>query len=131
VRQRAKTLLRQTLKGVTEASGATFDLNFSDITAVLYNDPTLVAGALPVVRQAVGPANLAEVPARLGGEDFSYFAQVVPGCFFRLGCGNAHKGITAQIHSPDFDLDEQCLVVGARTMSAVLMNYLNRHAPEP
>jgi amidohydrolase len=131
VRQRTMALLRQTLKGITEANGATFDLNFSDITAVLYNDPNLVAGALPVVRQAVGQANLAEVPARLGGEDFSYFAQVVPGCFFRLGCGNARKGITAQIHSPDFDLDEQCLVVGARTMSAVLLNYLNRHAPEP
>ncbi|PWU10633.1 MAG: amidohydrolase [Verrucomicrobia bacterium] len=128
VRQRAMALLRQTLKGITEANGATFELNFTDITAVLYNNPRLVAGAMPVVRQMVGQANLAEVAARLGGEDFSYFAQVVPGCFFRLGCGNARKGITAPIHSPDFDLDEECLVVGARTMSAVLLNYLNRHA---
>ena len=131
VRQRAMALMRQTLKGITEAHGATFELTFTDITAVLYNDPKLVAGALPVVRQALGPANIAEVPARLGGEDFSYFAQVVPGCFFRLGCGNPGKGITAQIHSPDFDLDEECLVVGARTMSAVLLNYLNQHAPAP
>lgn len=128
VRQRATDLLRQTLKSITEANNATFDLAFSDITAVLLNNPGLAGEAMSVVRQAVGQENIAEVPQRLGGEDFSYFAQVVPGCFFRLGCGNASKGITAQIHSPEFDIDEECLVIGARTMSAVLMNYLNCHA---
>ncbi len=118
-------LMRQTLKGVTEAYGATFELTFSDVTAVVYNDPRLVAKALPVIRQAVGDTNLVEAPQRLGGEDFSYYQQIVPGVLFRLGCGNERKGITAPIHSPDFDLDEHCLAVGVKVMAAVLLNYLN------
>jgi amidohydrolase len=126
VRQRAMTLLRQTLKGITEANNASFELSFHDITAVLNNDPALVAGALPVLRQTVGESNIVQLPQRLGGEDFSYFAREVPGCFFRLGCGNLRKGITAQIHSPDFDIDEECLVIATRAMTAVLMDYLNR-----
>jgi amidohydrolase len=127
-RHRVMDLMRETLKGVCEANGATFDLSFSDITAVVYNDPRLLAGALPAIRQAAGETNIVEVPQRLGGEDFSYYEQVVPGVLFRLGCGNPGKGITSQIHTPDFDIDERCLTVGVRAMANVLMNFLNRHA---
>jgi amidohydrolase len=130
LRQRAKALMHETLKGVTEANDAKFVLSFSDVTSVLYNDPALVAGALPVVRRAVGTTNVVEVPKRLGGEDFSYYGKSVPGFLFRLGCGNERRGITAQIHTPEFDLDENCLVVGVRTMAAVLTDYLQRHGQQ-
>jgi amidohydrolase len=125
-RTQVKDLMRQTLKGVTEANGAAFELTFSDVTAVVNNDPNLVAGALPAMRQAVGETNVVEVPQRLGGEDFSYFGQMVPGFLFRLGCGNQNKGIKSQIHTPEFDVDENCMVVGVRAMASVLVDHLNR-----
>ena len=49
---------------------------------------------------------------RLGGEDFAYFAKAAPSAFFRLGCGNAEKGIVHSAHSCLFDIDEDCLVLG-------------------
>ena len=48
----------------------------------------------------------------MGGEDFSYYTQEIPGFFFSLGVGNIEKGITAGLHTPEFDIDERVLVVG-------------------
>ena len=60
------------------------------------------------------------------GEDFAYYSQVMPACFFRLGTGNPEKGITSPIHTPTFDVDEECLKVGmgvlAYTALAELMS---------
>ncbi len=128
-RKQIQELMSQTLKGVTEANGATFDLHFSEVTAVVDNDPALLNGALPMIRTALGQTNVVEVPQRLGGEDFSYFQQVIPGVLFRLGCGNEAKGITAPIHSPDFDLDEDCMAVGVKALANVLLNFLENHQP--
>jgi amidohydrolase len=64
----------------------------------------------------------------MGAEDFSYYEQVVPGFLYRLGCGNKARGITSDIHTPDFDIDEDCLVVGVKTMANMVMDYLEKHA---
>ena len=125
---RVERLMRETLAGVTAAYGATFDLRFDHITAVVYNDPQLVEECLPSLRAAVGPTNLFEAPKRMGAEDFSFYEQVVPGFFLRLGSGNKAKGITALAHTPQFDIDEDCLVVGVEAISNLVLDYLDRHA---
>ncbi|MBI3876301.1 MAG: amidohydrolase, partial [Verrucomicrobia bacterium] len=61
-------------------------------------------------------------------EDFSYFQQVVPGFYFRLGVGNKAKGITADTHTPEFDVDEECLVVGVKVMSNALLDFLEQRS---
>jgi amidohydrolase len=125
---RVERLMRETLAGVTAAYRATFDLQFDHITTVVYNDPKLVEQCLPWLRAAVGPTNVFEAPKRMGAEDFSFYEQVVPGFFLRLGCGNKAKGITALAHTPDFDIDEDCLVVGVKALSNLVLDYLDRHA---
>ena len=52
----------------------------------------------------------------------------MPGFLLRLGSGNKAKGITAEAHTPEFDIDEECLVVGVKAMSAILLDYLEAHA---
>ena len=64
----------------------------------------------------------------MGGEDFSYYQREIPGFFYFLGVGNRAKGITAGWHTPEFDVDEDSLVVGVKVMSNVLLDYLRRHA---
>ena len=128
VRKRAEELMRQTLDGITKAYGATYELKTTSITALVYNDPKLVGESLPAMRRAVGAENVIEVPTRMGAEDFSFYQEVVPGLLFRLGCGNKARGITSDIHTPDFDIDEDCLVVGVKTMANVVMDYLERNA---
>jgi amidohydrolase len=130
VRDQIEKLTRQTLTGVTEAYGATFDLDFKSITTVVFNDPKLIEESLPSIRRAVGDTNVFEFPKRMAADDFSYFEQVVPGFYLRLGSSNKSKGITAESHTPEFDIDEDCLVVGVKVMSNLILDFLDRHANE-
>jgi amidohydrolase len=126
VRERAIELMRETLTHVTAAYGATFELNFEGANPVTYNEPALVEETLPTIRRVVGRENAFTLKPFMPAEDFSYFQKVVPGFYFFLGVGNRARGITAGWHTPDFDVDEESLVVGVKVMSNVLLDYLDR-----
>jgi amidohydrolase len=127
VRKKVEALVRETLDGITKAYGATYEVKFEPITSVVYNDPSLVRQSLPTIRRVVGTTNVVEVPPRLGAEDFSCYQEVVPGFLYRLGSGNKAKGITADIHTPGFDIDEECLSVGVKVMSNLVIDFLNEN----
>jgi amidohydrolase len=127
-RNRIEQLMKETLAGITSAYGASFELEMKPITTVVNNEPKLVERAVQVMRNVIGSSNVVEVPKRMGAEDFSYFEEVVPGFLMRLGSGNQAKGITAEAHTPQFDIDEDCLVVGVKAVSAILLDYLEEHS---
>ncbi len=122
-----KQQMHQTLKGICDAYGATYELHIDEATVPVMNDPALVKETLPALRAAIGDAKVVDAELRMGAEDFSYFQRVVPGFYWRLGSGNKDKGIVAEAHTPDFDIDEDCLVVGVKSMANVLWDYLERH----
>ncbi|MCI0659653.1 MAG: amidohydrolase, partial [Acidobacteria bacterium] len=126
VRKNAIEMMKQTLGGVTSAYGASYEIELGANTPMTYNDPALVEATLPVMRRIAGQKNLISPRPQMGAEDFSRYQQVVPGFFYFLGVGNKVKGITAMIHTPDFDVDEESLVIGVKVMSNVLMDYLDR-----
>ncbi len=128
VRQRAQTLMRETLQNITAAYGATFDLKIEEQTLVTYNEPALVEETLPTIRRVVGDKNTLPIKPFMPAEDFSYFQKVAPGFYYFLGVGNRARGITAGWHTPEYDVDEESLVVGVKVMSNVLLDYLDRHA---
>lgn len=128
VRTRAQSLMRETLQNVSAAYGATFELKFDENAAVTYNDPALVEATLPSMKRVVGDANVVSIRPFMPAEDFSYFQKVVPGFYYFLGVGNTKRGITAGWHTPEFDVDEESLVVGVKVMSNVLVDYLEQHA---
>jgi amidohydrolase len=129
VRKQAIELMKQTLQGVTSAYGASYELEFVGAgNPVTYNDPPLVAATLPTLRRVLGEANVFEPKPQMGAEDFSYYQKVIPGFFYFLGVGNKAKGITAMIHTPEFDVDEESLVIGVKVMTNVLLDYLDRQA---
>ncbi|MFN0088443.1 MAG: M20 family metallopeptidase [Blastocatellia bacterium] len=131
VRKQAMAMMKQTLAGITSAYGASYEIEFGDNNPVTFNDPALVAATLPVMRKVLGEKRLLAPRPQMGAEDFSRFQQVIPGFFFFLGVGNPAKGITAMIHTPDFDVDEESLVIGVNVMANVLLDYLDRLAPPP
>jgi amidohydrolase len=130
VRNRVEQLMRETLAGVTKAYGAKFEMQYNRGTMVVDNDPGLVAETLPIIRRVVGDKNVFEAPKRMGAEDFSFYQQVVPGFFLRLGSGNRSKGITAEGHTPEFDIDEECLVTGVKVMANIALDFLDRHSEQ-
>jgi amidohydrolase len=128
VHRRVLQLIRESVAGVTSTFGATFELNFDEGAAVTYNDPKLVEETLPSMRRVVGDANLVALRPLMVSEDFSYYQKVVPGFFYFLAVGNKAKGIDANWHTPEFDIDEESLVVGVKVMANVLVDYLEWHA---
>jgi amidohydrolase len=127
VRRHVLQLIKESIAGVTSAYGATFDLTFDEGAAVTYNNPELVEETLPVIRRAVGETNLMPLRPLMVSEDFSYYQQVVPGFFYFLGVGNKARGIEANWHTPEFDIDEESLVVGVKVMANALVDYLGRN----
>ncbi|HXB91942.1 MAG TPA: hypothetical protein VNU72_06625, partial [Puia sp.] len=53
----------------------------------------------------------------LGAEDFGYYTQRIPGCFYRLGVMNTGKGIVSGVHTPTFNIDESAIEIGAGMMA--------------
>ncbi len=126
-RTKAKAMIDQTLKGITSAYGATYELSIPpSVNPVTYNDPKLVMDTLPTMKRILGEKNLFVPNPQMGAEDFSLFQQVIPGFFYFLGVGNKSKGITGMIHTAEFDADEESLVIGVKVMSNVLLDYLDR-----
>lgn len=128
VRTKSIEMMKQTLAGVTSAYGASYEIEFGNNNPVTYNDPSLVEATLPTMRRIIGDKNLVIPRPQMGAEDFSAYQKVIPGFFYFLGVGNKAKGITAMYHTPEFDVDEECLVIGVKLMSNVLLDYLDGKA---
>ena len=64
-----------------------------------------------------GAANVEETEKRMGAEDFGYYTQVIPGCFYRLGVMNVEKGIVSGVHTPTFNVDESAIETGMGMMA--------------
>ncbi|MDX2030799.1 MAG: amidohydrolase [Blastocatellia bacterium] len=131
VRKQAMEMMKQTLAGITSAYGGSYEIEFGGNNPVTWNDPALVEATLPLMRRILGEKNLVTPRPQMGAEDFSRFQQVIPGFFYFLGVGNRAKGITAMIHTPEFDVDEESLVIGVNVMTSVLLDYLDRTAARP
>lgn len=112
---------------VAEAMGGKAQSTIKDGYIALVNTDEIVDIAIDSGKGILGADNviILENP-RLGGEDFSYFAKAAPSAFFRLGCGNAEKGIVHGAHSALFDIDEDCLVFGTALQVQNVLSFLNR-----
>ncbi len=118
-------LMHRILKGIAEAHGATYELQYTKGYPSIMNNAALIQATLPAFRRLLGAGNVFEAVPGMGGEDFSYLAQVSPGFYFRLGVANEEKGITGELHTPAFDVDEECLKTGVAVMAAAVCDFLD------
>jgi amidohydrolase len=127
VRERAMSLLREIVGGVASSHGARAEVEWSPRSnPPTVNDAALVEASLPAMRKALGEENVLRVPPVMGAEDFAYFQRQIPGMMFWLGVGNAAKGITGALHTPEYDADEASLEVGVKVMTNLVLDYLER-----
>jgi metal-dependent amidase/aminoacylase/carboxypeptidase family protein len=73
----------------------------------------------------LGSENVEELELWMAAEDFSYYSQEVPSCFYRLGTRNQTKGTHYSVHHPAFDIDEDALEIGAGLMAQLAMKALS------
>lgn len=115
-RKEALQLIDEQIKSIAHSHGATVELIISKGYPYLENDPTVTASLREKAVQFLGKDNVVELPIRLTSEDFSYYSQEIPVCFFRLGVRNEQTGVVHGVHHPKFDIDENALKIGIEMM---------------
>lgn len=124
VRDLVERRMREILQGITAAGGGSFELNYERGTPATINNRQLTARMLPTLQRIVGADHVKLLDPTMGGEDFAYFANVVPGFFFRLG--QVAPGTTSgDHHTPTFRADDTSIPIGMRVMTNVLLDYLS------
>ncbi len=110
---------------IAESAGAKADVSIVKIYDTTVNNERLAEWARPVLQRATG-GRVSRAPLVGASEDFSFLAEATPGLFVFLGITphDQDPAKAAPNHSPDFFVDEGALVVGARTMASLAVNFL-------
>ncbi|MFQ6098847.1 MAG: M20 family metallopeptidase [Armatimonadota bacterium] len=125
LRDRMPALLEAALDAATRTTGATYELNVTRMCPPLVHDPELTALAEKACRDLLGDeAVRIEHKPSMGSEDYAFFAELAPAT--HLSIGSTTPGEPAPVaHSPEFDIDEECLPIGAAALAAVAARYLS------
>jgi amidohydrolase len=113
--------IRQIALGLSEASGASIQVQFRRGTDAVVNDPDVTRTCVRAAGEIVGQANLDEISLpSMGGEDFSGYLKLAPGCLLRLGVAAPNRP-RHFLHSPLFDIDEQALLIGSKVLARTVV----------
>lgn len=118
--------VRRMAENVAAANGAEADVEINLGYPVTVNDPALTRSMAPSIERIVGDGAVI-MPPLTGAEDFSYFAEEVPGMFIGLGVGADDPSLVHPNHSPYFYADERALPIGVRAMASLAVDFLTRN----
>jgi amidohydrolase len=116
--------IKKMAESIAEGMGGRCEVEISRGYPYLENNPELTRSIRRAAEAYVGRENVVDIDITLGAEDFSYYSQVIPASFYRLGTSNAAKGITSYVHTPTFNVDEDSLRIGPGLMAWMAVNEL-------
>jgi amidohydrolase len=88
---------------------------------MLYNDENITQIVKEKAIEYLGEENVINIPKRMTSEDFAYFANKVPCCFYRLGTNNSNNDFHHSVHSPFFDVDEKAIEIGCGLIAHLIL----------
>ena len=115
--------MREIFEGHTKAAHATFELSFVTGHPMTVNDAALTEQLVPSLERVLGKDKVRLTPPITGSEDFSYFAQAVPGFYFRLGVVPEGKESGGH-HTPTFYAADESVPIAMRLMTTLVVDYL-------
>lgn len=118
-RQFAKNAIENLVKGLCDAAGATYTMDYEIGYSVTWNDPEKTAIVRELARKRYGD-KVVSLPGMMGGEDFSAFSQIAPATYAFVGSANDANRYPH--HHPKFGLDEECFAIGLQMMIDVVEN---------
>jgi amidohydrolase len=124
LREAMPARLERVIQGVAAAHGASASLDYRFGYPATVNDGSLLPDFESSVTAVMGEGRNAQMKPTMGAEDFSYYAQRVPGMIARLGVRNEARGFVHPLHHPRFDLDEDALPLGAALLADVARRWL-------
>lgn len=116
-RFKAHELMMLQAKGLAIATGAEIDFKVDVGYPTVDNEPVITEAAWKLADEYMGTENVEETELRMGAEDFGYYSQVIPGCFFRLGVRNESIDAIHNVHTPVFKVDEDAIAHGVGMMA--------------
>jgi hippurate hydrolase len=116
-RFKAHDIIRKLATELVHSMGAEIDLHIDVGYPTVYNNEALDVVSRTLAQTFMGPENVETTELRMGAEDFGYYSQLIPGCFYRLGVMNEAQGITAGVHTPTFNVDENAIEIGMGMMA--------------
>lgn len=120
----AKKRIEEIAEGTAKAMGASVEFTYEEGYPPLVNDELMANFVLDVAKQTLGKDKVVDIDPVMGGEDFAYFLEKVPGAFLFLGAGD---GMYFPHHHPAFDIDEKVLPQGVLLMTSLALEYLDRY----
>lgn len=109
--------IKKMAESIAEGMGGMCEVEISHGYPYLENNPDLTRRIRKAAEAYVGAENIVDLDITLAAEDFSYYSQVIPASFYRLGTRNEAKGITSYVHTPTFNIDEDALILGPGLMA--------------
>lgn len=123
VRETVERRMREILDGIARSGGGSYELDYKRNAPATVNDRQLTETVRPLLERTLGADRVKVVEPSMAGEDFAYFANEVPGFYYRLGV--VKPGTTSGgLHTPTFRADDSAVPVGMRVMARLLVDYL-------
>ncbi len=125
IRNRIPGMMEDSIKGICHAMGATYRFDYLFGQPELINDDAMVDILIEAAKEVVGEEGVVDLKDPvMGGEDFSEYLKIVPGAFFRLGTCNENRGTCVPQHHARFDVDDDALAIGMKTMALCAIRFL-------
>ena len=124
-RERAHKAIIKIAKGIAESLSCTCNIEIRRGYPFLKNDEVLTQKLIENAKEYMGTENVKELDIWMAAEDFAYYSQVVPACFYRLGTRNEEKNIVSNVHTSTFDIDENAISTGMGLMAWLAICELN------
>jgi len=116
-RKEAHLRMKEIAESLVKSLGGACEFNIVKGYPVLFNNEILSAQTKQWAVDYLGKDKVVDLPPRMTAEDFAYYSQVMPACFYRLGTGNPERSITSPVHTDTFDIDEAALTTGMGLMA--------------
>jgi len=123
-RKEAHKKMKKMAEGIAESMGGSCEFEVRHGYPYLVNNEVLTKEARGYAVEYLGQENVLDLDLWMAGEDFAFYSQVTDACFYRLGTRNEEKGITASVHTPDFDVDEKALSISTGLMAYIALKRL-------
>jgi amidohydrolase len=124
-RDEAHIKMKKMAELIAESMGGKCEFEIRKGYPFLKNDIALTNRAKKYAEEYLGKENVVDLDIWMAAEDFAYFSQELPACFYRLGTRNEERGITSSVHTPTFDIDETALEIGAGLIAWIAVSELN------
>lgn len=123
-RREAHKKMKEIARGMAESMGGSCDFTIVEGYPFLINNEALSSQVEQYAAEYMGKDRIVHWEPWMASEDFAYYSQVKPACFYLLGVGNPAKGITSSLHTATFNIDEEALTISSGLMSYIALKTL-------